>query len=199
MTAHELHTDNDLFRAIANGDEKAFATLFHQYRNKVYTIAWKITGSEAVAEEIVLDVFLKVWLKRAQLPELEYFTAWLFTITRNRVFKTLKQLAQQATSHAISDQEEWLLPAVASSSERLLEKEYRQILHDAVSRLSPQQQKVYQLIKEHGMKREEAARVLNLSPETVKRHLAEAMHFIRTYCSYHLGTYATLFLIKELL
>ncbi|MBC9912365.1 RNA polymerase sigma factor [Chitinophaga varians] len=199
MTAHELHTENNLFRAIANGDEKAFETLFHQYRNKVYTIAWKITGSEAVAEEIVLDVFLKVWLKREQLPELEYFTAWLFTITRNRVFKTMKQLAQQATSHAISDQEEWLLPPVASSSEQLLEKEYRQILHDAVSRLSPQQQKVYQLIKEHGMKREEAARALNLSPETVKRHLAEAMHFIRTYCSYHLGTYTTLLIIKELL
>lgn len=199
MTAHELHTENNLFRAIANGDEKAFETLFNQYRNKVYTIAWKITGSEAVAEEIVLDVFLKVWLKREQLPELEYFTAWLFTITRNRVFKTLKQLAQQATSHAISDQEEWLLPPVASSSELLQEKEYRQILHDAVSRLSPQQQKVYQLIKEHGMKREEAAKVLNLSPETVKRHLAEAMHFIRTYCSYHLGTYTTLFIIKELL
>ncbi|MBC9932651.1 RNA polymerase sigma factor [Chitinophaga qingshengii] len=199
MTAHELHTENNLFRAIANGDEKAFEQLFNQYRNKVYTIAWKITGSEALAEEIVLDVFLKVWLKREQLPGLEYFTAWLFTITRNRVFKTLKQLAQQATNQSITDQEEWLLPPVASSSERLLEKEYRQILHDAVSRLSPQQKKVYQLIKENGMKREEAAKALNLSPETVKRHLAEAMQVIRTYCSYHLGTYATLLIIKELL
>lgn len=199
MTAHELHTENNLFRAIANGDEKAFEQLFNQYRNKVYTIAWKITGSEALAEEIVLDVFLKVWLKREQLPGLEYFTAWLFTITRNRVFKTLKQLAQQATNQSITDQEEWLLPPVASSSEQLLEKEYRQILHDAVSRLSPQQKKVYHLIKENGMKREEAAKALNLSPETVKRHLAEAMQVIRTYCSYHLGTYATLLIIKELL
>lgn len=199
MNVRELHTETDLFRAIASGNEKAFETLFNKYRNKVYTIAFKITGSEELSEEIVLDVFLKVWLKREQLPELEYFTAWLFTITRNRVFKTLKQLAHRATDRPITEEEEWLLTPADTSSSLLLEKEYRQILQDAVGQLSPQQKKVYHLIKEHGMKREEAAKALNLSPETVKRHLAEAMQFIRTYCSYHLGTYAALLIIKELL
>ncbi len=199
MKLRELHTDTDLFRAIASGNEKAFETLFHQYRNKIYTIAIKITGKGELAEEIVLDVFLKVWLKREQLPELEFFKAWLFTITRNQIYKTLKQSAYRATERSIPDEEEWLLAPVDTSSSSLLEKEYRQILHDAVAQLSPQQKKVYHLIKEHGMKREEAAKELNLSPETVKRHLAEAMQVIRNYCSYRMGTYVALMIIKELL
>ncbi|MBV8253268.1 MAG: RNA polymerase sigma-70 factor [Chitinophaga sp.] len=199
MELRELHTDPDLFRAIASGNEKAFETLFNQYRNKVYTIAIKITGTEELAEEIVLDVFLKVWLKRTQLPELEFFKAWLFTITRNQIYKTLKQSAYRATERPIPDNEEWLLAPADTSSSQLLEKEYRQILHEAISQLSPQQKKVYHLIKEHGMKREEAAKELNLSPETVKRHLAEAMQVIRTYCSYRMGTYVALVIIKELL
>ena len=69
----------------------------------------------------------------------------------------------------------------------------------AVDRLPSQQKKVYHLIKEHGMKREEAAVELNLSPETVKRHLSEAMQFIRVYCLSHLGVYGALIIMKGLL
>ncbi|WP_372490122.1 hypothetical protein [Chitinophaga sedimenti] len=54
-------------------------------------------------------------------------------------------------------------------------------------------------MKEKGLKREQAATELNLSPETVKRHLSEAMQVIRAYCVSHLGMQATLLLIKELL
>src|SRR5690606_12608314 len=84
---------DELLQQIANGDEEAFSTLFHQYRNKIYTIALNITGSAPLSEEILLDVFLKVWLKKHELPRLEHFTAWLFTVTRNHVFSALKQMA----------------------------------------------------------------------------------------------------------
>lgn len=193
------HTDTELFHAIAAGNEKAFEQLFSSYRNKVYTIALKITGSTELAEEVLLDVFLKVWIKREQLPHIEHFSAWLFTVTRNRVFKTLKQQALHAAGEAITGDDDLLLSHTHHPGVVLVEKEYWQVLHEAVAQLSPQQKKVYHLIKENGLKREEAAAALNLSPETVKRHLAEAMHAIRAYCSYHLGTYAAILIIKELL
>lgn len=183
---------------VAEGDERAFSELFHQYRNVVYTIAYKITTSEPMAEEILLDVFLKVWLKREQLVGIEHFTAWLFTITRNQVFSSLKQLAVRRKAEGCAGGEEYLLQP-ANPDHQLLEKEYQQLLHEAVLRLSPQQKRVYQLIKEQGMKREEAARALNLSPETVKRHLAEAMQLIRGYCLAKADLYAVLLIIRHLL
>jgi RNA polymerase sigma-70 factor (ECF subfamily) len=198
MSAQKVHIAPGLLKAVAEGDEKAFSEIFHLYRNKIYAIAFRITGSEALAEEVLLDVFLKVWLKRAQLPQVEHFTAWLFTVTRNHIFNLLKQTALQMAPDPL-EEEQVQLATTDHPAAILQEKEYRRVLQQAVDRLPPQQKKVYRLIKEHGLKREEAASELNLSPETVKRHLSDAMQFIRVYCVSHLGAYGALLLVKELL
>lgn len=192
---HEM----DLLHKVSQGDEKAFGEIFHLYRNKVYTIAYRLTVAAPVAEEILLDVFLQVWLKREELKNVMHFKAWLFTITRNRAFSMLKQMAAQKTAISLQEGDELLLETTEHPGDRLQEKEYRQILRQAVANLSPQQKKVYTLIKEQGLKREEAASALNIAPETVKRHLSEAMHFIRVYCLARLGVSTAIILLKELL
>jgi RNA polymerase sigma-70 factor (ECF subfamily) len=200
MPVQKVSHEMDLLDKVSQGDEKAFGEIFHLYRNKVYTIAFRLTVASPVAEEILLDVFLQVWLKREELKEVKHFKAWLFTITRNRTFSMLKQMAAQKMAIPMpEDGDELLLHATEHPGEHLQEKEYRQILRQAVTRLSPQQKKVYTLIKEQGLKREEAASALNIAPETVKRHLSEAMHFIRVYCLARLGMLAALILLKELL
>lgn len=199
MPVHNAIEEIALLNAVAAGDEKAFAELFHLYRNKVYTIAYRLTVTAPVAEEILLDVFLQVWLKREELAAISHFRAWLFTVTRNKTFSMLKQMAAQHTSTPIPGDEKLMLQTGNHPGDQLQDKEYRLVLQQAIGRLSPQQKKVYTLIKERGLKREEAASVLNLSPETVKRHLAEAMHCIRTYCLTRLGVTATILLLKELL
>lgn len=192
---HEM----DLLHNVSQGDEKAFGEIFHLYRNKVYTIAYRLTVAAPVAEEILLDVFLQVWLKREELKDVMHFKAWLFTITRNRTFSMLKQMAAQKTAISLHEGDDLLLETTEHPGDRLEEKEYRQILRQAVTRLSPQQKKVYTLIKEQGLKRDEAASALNIAPETVKRHLSEAMHFIRVYCLARLGISTAIILLKELL
>ncbi|MBO9633851.1 MAG: sigma-70 family RNA polymerase sigma factor [Chitinophagaceae bacterium] len=197
MSSEPIHTEHQLLVRIAAGDEGAFANLFNRYRNKIFSIAYRITTSEQVAEEIVLDVFLKVWLKKEQLPGLEFFTAWLFTVTRNQVFTAMKQMAIRRNAEYSVRHDEYLNSADVHTE--LLDKEYQELLREAIARLSPQQKKVYLLIKEQGLKREEAAQELNLSPETVKRHLAEAMQAIRVHCLSRADLYSTLIIIKELL
>lgn len=199
MSVQKVHIAPGLLQAVAGGDEKAFSDLFHLFRNKVYAIAFKVTASEAMAEEVLLDVFLKVWLKREQLPQIEHFTAWLFTVTRNHIFNLLKQAALQMHPAPLAEQEDYALTYSDNPAAILQEKEYRKVLQQAVDRLPPQQKKVYRLIKEHGLKREEAAVELNLSPETVKRHLSDAMQFIRMYCVSHLGASAALVIVKAIL
>lgn len=198
MDFANIYDEKDVLTRIAAGDEEAFSLLFNHYRNRIYTIAFKLTESAPLSEEILLDVFLKIWLKKERLPELEHFTAYLFTITRNHVFSTLKQLSLRRKAEDEVRLDEYLLQS-STTDYSLMDKEYRAILQQAIDSLSPRQREIYALIKEQGLKREEAAALLNLSPETIKRHLAEAMYAIRVYCIARLDILAVMLILRRLL
>jgi RNA polymerase sigma-70 factor (family 1) len=174
------YTELELLKLVAEGDRNAFTQIYNNYRNKIYSIAFELTESTTVAEEIVQDVFLKIWVKRGSLHEIEHFRAYLFTITRNYVFTALKRIARKETIEVSAIQDAPLYDN--DTEDRVLNKEYTRILQAAIDRLPEQQKQVYNLIKKEGLKREEAAAALHLSPETVKTHLAQAMRSIRTYC-----------------
>ncbi|WP_167021480.1 sigma-70 family RNA polymerase sigma factor [Chitinophaga sp. Cy-1792] len=192
-----IQEERDILARISRSDEAAFGQLFDHYRDRVYGLALKLTESEQLAEEIVLDVFLKIWLKKDMLPEIEHFTAYLYTTTRNHVFSTLKQLSVRRNAEDAVRVEEYLLHS-SQTDYAVMDKQYREILEQAVSQLSPRQREVYRLIKEQGLKREEAAAQLALSPETVKRHLAEAMYAIRVYCLARLDVVAVIMILQRL-
>ena len=165
----------------------AFTRLFDYYRNRIYSIVFKITRSTTISEEIVQDVFLKIWLRRDRLIEIENFNAYLFVVTRNHVYKALKQIAKNYELTAFTEKDQ--LAGDNDSADLVMEKEYSSLLRKAIDRLPNQQKKVYQYIKEKGLKREEAAGLLHLSPETVKYHLAEAMKNIRNFCMLRLDMF----------
>ena len=195
MIAQKIYNEPEIIILISQGDEIAFAKLFEHYQNKIYSAALKLTRSTTLAEEIVEDVFLKIWLKRSDLLDVQNFSAYLFTITRNHVYKSLKQIAKNYQIVHLSENNQIVAPDRVE--DYLLDKEYTSLLHEAVTRLPKQQKEVYSLIKERGFKREEAASVLNLKPETIKFHLAEAMKNIRSFCTVHLDmvVFITLFII----
>src|ERR1700753_2010922 len=92
-----LPNENDLLARVAEGEEKAFALIFHHYRRKIYSYAYHLSGSSAQADELVQDVFLKVWLHREKIPHILRFDNWLFTIARNQIFDMLKGMAKEAS------------------------------------------------------------------------------------------------------
>jgi len=180
LSLEPLYTEQELLRLVAEGDRNAFTQIYNNYRNKIYSIAFELTESKTVAEEIVQDTFLKIWVKREMLPGVEHFRAYLFTITRNYVFTALKRIARKESIEVSAIQDAPLYDH--DTEDRVLNNEYTRILQAAIDRLPEQQKQVYNLIKKEGLKREEAAAALHLSPETVKTHLAQAMRSIRTYC-----------------
>ncbi|HSV11030.1 MAG TPA: RNA polymerase sigma-70 factor [Hanamia sp.] len=171
---------------ISQGDEQAFATVFDHYRNRIYGVALKLTHSTTVAEEIAEDVFLKIWTRRVTLNEIESFSAYLFTIARNETYKILKQIAKNYKIVLLSENNESLIHN--NAEDYLIDKEFTSLLQKAIDRLPHQQKQVYKLMKEEDLKRGEVAELLQLQPETVKFHLAQAMKNIRNYCMLHLNT-----------
>lgn len=179
-----LYTEREELQRIASGDEAAFARVFNRYRNKIYSIGINLSKSVPVAEEIVQDVFLRIWVKRSSLEEIEHFESYLFIIVRNEVHQVLQRMARQR-QHLL--QAGNALDRAANDTEQtVFSREYFSLLQQAIARLSPQQRLVYQLIKEQGLKREEVASRLQLHPETVKTHLAQAVRNIRAFCHTHM-------------
>ena len=180
-----LHNEKELLKCVAEGDEGAFAKLFAHYRNRVYTIAFKLTRSNIIAEEIVQDVFLKIWQKGPDLPAIKNFNAYLFIVTRNHIYKVLKDIARNYKVVTLPDEDQVL--SDSNTADFLVNKEYTLLLQNAIERLPSQQKQVYYLVKDQGFKRDEVAQQLHIQPETVKFHLAQAMKNIRAFCMLHLG------------
>lgn len=172
-----LTNENDLLALVAEGDEPAFGTIFHHYRNKIYSYAFHLFGDEAMADELIQDVFLKVWLNREKLPGIRHFESWLFIIARNQVFDSLKQMAREASARKqMAD----LLDTNSNTVEdQVLTRENERRLQNALDQLSPQQKLIFTLSRTRGMKHEEIATELNISRNTVKTHLVHALRSIK--------------------
>ena len=181
MKDHVLYNEMILLASIAKGDKNAFATLVNNYKDHIYTIALRLTRSSSLAEDVVQEIFLKVWLRRETLPEINHFAGYLNSMVQNKVFTLLKQIALERERLKKIDANN------SYNNDTIIQKEYETVLLNAVRQLPPRQQEVYELVKGKGLKREEAAQVLNISSETVKYHLSQAVRNVRDYCIQHAG------------
>ena len=165
-----------LLRQVAKGDEKAFRTLFNAYRDRLYFYVLQIQQSKEVAEDIVQDTFLRIWLRRDQLPAIDHFNAYIFRMAQNAVMTGLRRKALETTIL-----QEKIMPAQeeAGVDEELHFKFVKDTLQKAVNALPEQQKKVYLLRRVEGMRIREIAEALNISEVTVKRHLGQAQKALR--------------------
>jgi RNA polymerase sigma-70 factor (family 1) len=178
-----LTNETDLLALVAKGNEKAFGTLFQYYRPKIYSYAFHLFRNVGQADELVQEVFLKVWVSRDKLPHILKFDSWVFIIARNQVFDTLKLLAKEAS---IRKQMAHLLEPKANLVEdQVLTKENEVRLQHALDHLSPQQKLIFTLSRNEGMKHEDIATRLNISRNTVKTHLVHALKTLRDVLHFH--------------
>ncbi|RAJ81863.1 RNA polymerase sigma-70 factor (ECF subfamily) [Chitinophaga dinghuensis] len=188
------HSERALLQLVSEGNEQAFSALVKQYRSNIFTTALQLLHQRQLAEEVLQDVFLKVWLQRAELREVENFPAWLHTVARNTIYTAFKRSLKDKML-PVGDAEEHL-DAGYNTADPLLEKEYNTLLHTAIERLPARQQETYRLMKLQGLKRNEVAALLGVSPETVKYNLDEASKKVRAYCLAQLPLGALLLLLN---
>lgn len=174
----DLYNEQELIARVINGEETAFATLFRRHHRKIYEVALMLTHSETVAEELVQEVFLKVWTKRTTLADIDNFESWLFIVARNDAFKALRRSARiKGLLYELGN-----LPDITHETDEWIHaRNYHALLDKAISQLPPRQQMAWRLSKEEGLKREEVARIMQIKPDTVKEHLAMAVKHIRAW------------------
>jgi len=188
--------DQDLLSRIADSDQGAFNVLFERYRNRIFGYLFTIIKSKEVAEEITLDVFLKIWEGRTEAREINHLEAFLFRVSRNKAVDFFRQLQksreeQTALWNRMQDQ-----LTTGAADHALLFADVATAVRQAVDKLSPQRKMVFQLSRDHGLTYEQIAERMQISSNTVRNHLAASLQFIRTQLDTTYQLTALYFLLK---
>jgi RNA polymerase sigma-70 factor (family 1) len=185
-----LENESRLLLLIAKGDEQAFRNLFDHYRDRIYSLAMHVLRQEILAEEIVQDVFMRVWQHRTKLDTVQYFPSYLKTIARNVVYDYLRLLAtQKRLEQAILQQ---TIGNTIHSQTPILLKEYERHYQEAIDSLSPKRREAYLLQNQHGLKASQISEQMGISLYTTKEHLKLATRHIRSYMDKRIGLFASL-------
>lgn len=186
-----------LLELLSQDSEYAFQLIFDRYRDKVYKVALLYLKTPALAEEVVQDIFLKLWFQRKHLTEVKSIESWLFILTRNLTINYLKKIAYEWTARQKYSSQNSLVEN--TTDHKVRNAEFQQLLAMAVHRLPEQQQKVYKMVREEGLSYQECAQRLSMSTLTVKTHMSRALASIRSYLKEKGDEFILLFLVFPLI
>ncbi len=175
--------EKELLHQLLNDDVSAFRQIYESYQGKVFLFALRLTKTKADAEEVVQEVFVKLWEKRAGIQVEKNFNAYILTIARNLILDKLKKAArdkslQQRIYHNMQELENL-------GVNQLVEKELIRLHHQAIDRLSPGKRTIYLLSREEELTYEEIAQKLGISVNTVRNQMSDALKSIREFLSQH--------------
>lgn len=182
-----LHPDRDiknLFRQISNGDKAAFDQLFRsQYANLV-RFAGNFIADAAVAEEVVSDVFVAIWLNKESLSKVESPATYLFVSVKNRCYNALRSKTHTVS---IEEQNEISKPEHENPHREMENRELHEKLNQLIDSLPEQQRLIFRMIKGNGLSAKQCAQILNLSTRTVETHLYKAVKQLEKAITDYLG------------
>lgn len=176
MTTEKL-AESIVMTMLAEDSEQALRLLYNRYHSRIYRLSLRYLKSPALAQEIVQDVFLKLWFERKNMRVDLPVEAWLITVAKNKLINQFKKMANEKTA-----MESYTLHAdqsVSEAEQKLLKGELENRVQELVNALPPMQQQVYQYAKVEGLSYSDTAARLNISALTVKTHLARVMDKFR--------------------
>ncbi len=175
--------EKELLYRLCKHDKEAFNEIYVRYYSKLRSYVLKFVKVPQYAEDIVQDAFLKIWEIRESIDPEKYFSGYLFTITRNLVFKFFKQAANNTD---VID--EVIISITSSESDvgKVIEwKELGNEIQKAIMMLPPKRKEVFLLCKEEQMSYDEVSAKLGISRNTIKEHMVLAMKSIKESLKMH--------------
>lgn len=166
-----------LLMKIINNDHSAFHELYDRFSTQLYANILRMVRDSELAQEVLQEVFMKIWEKRGNLDPEKSFNAYLHQIAKNLVYDHFRKLAmdRKLESRFTVVGEE----AYSHIEEELFYKESNQLFLEAVDKLSPQRKQVFTLCKLEGKSYNEVSTLLQISTSTISDHLLKSNKFIK--------------------
>lgn len=170
---------DELFDQVKTDDQKAFELLFSIYFARLNDFAKRVIKDNIISQDIVLEVFLKVWENRSKIESLN-LEAFLFRLVRNRCIDYIKHLkVENNRMHEIEIstkyEELYRIDFIGNEPYVLIEKELKNKIEKTIQSLPDRCREVFILSRIEGLKNKEIAKKLNINIKNVERHLNRAM------------------------
>ncbi len=166
-----------LFKQFIEGDKNAINELYSQYSKRLYRFAFGYLKTESDAQDIVQEVFVRLWNNRDKLKKDSNIEAYIFTIAKNTIISVFRK--------KISEKEfleDLKFKVVKNSSDTEVQVDYSILsekVKSTIDQLPPQRKKIYLLSKEKGLTNQKIADELNISVKTVEDHITKARKFLK--------------------
>ncbi|MEN9349035.1 MAG: hypothetical protein RL372_13 [Bacteroidota bacterium] len=175
---NQLNFEASRLISLLNEDsEYAFQLIYDKHRNRIYQTALKYLKSPIIAQDVVQDVFMKLWYERHNIEASKPVEAWLYSVAKNNILNKLRKIANDwkavdLISHSILQTEN-------NTDNKLREAEFKRNLDFAVSQLPDQQKLVFVLSRFEKLTYVQIGKKMGISPLTVKTHLSRALTSIK--------------------
>jgi len=183
----------DLVAKIKAGDTRAFEQLYHEYSPRLYVNILKMVKDELTAEELIQELFTKIWQKREGLDGAADFLPYLYRVAQNLVYDFFRKL--QRDRKMMEHFKSVAMENYDHIESALNYKESEQLLQKAMEQLTPQQRAVYLFCKIQGDTYKQAAEKMGISTHTVKEYLGKANNAVKKYLMSNLHVTFALLLI----
>ncbi len=176
-----MQDEKALLQQIAQGNEAAFSSLFYAYLGSLKPFISRLTKSAEDTKEIIQETFMRLWMSRDKLEEVESPRAWIYTIAANECYKYLKKQSLRANGLAQLEKAGRLSEEDMSTIHTIRLNEINRLISEAVNKLPSRRRRIYQMSRDEGMKIPEIAVMLRISSNTVKNSLVSSLKYIRKY------------------
>jgi len=168
--------ENTLIIQLRQSDKKAFTALYEMYWRKVYNFSRLYLINQNVAEEVVQEVFIKIWESRDFIKETDNFKGLLFIITRNLIFNRHRKSVNEDFYKAT------VLSAIEKSyniEEEIEAKNLSEYIELLIKELPPRRQLIFNLSRKEHKSYKEISNLLHISEKTVENQIAEAIKYLK--------------------
>lgn len=169
--------EKELIIRLIEGDAEAFEKIYYNYVKRVYFFAIRYLKDESETEEIVQEVFTKIWESRLNIDPDMSFSGYILTITRNTIFNdNRKKINHQAYCTYIIN---YLQKNKQNLEDEIIYKDLMEILNEAIDRLPQKRQEIFKLSRMQGLPYKEIAKKLLISEKTIETHMRLALRDIK--------------------
>lgn len=169
----------ELLKKVAQGDEVAFKWIYECYFSKIQAFAFRVIHNHEHAQDVAQEVMLVIWQMGEKLNGIKNLDDFLKTLTKRRTIDMLRHLQIERTAEQAMRVKRTVINE--ETEDQIVLNETSQIIEDSICLLPARQRTVYQLCQQQGLKYEEAARRLDISPGTVQTHMKLALRSLRSH------------------
>ncbi|MDR8391920.1 RNA polymerase sigma-70 factor [Aliifodinibius sp. S!AR15-10] len=174
-------SDSELLLHLTKEDQEALEALFERYYYRLCDFAFQYVRNFDLCEEVVSDVFLKIWKRRKKMYRVQSFKSYLYTATRNQALNYVDK--KDAETTFMDDIQTEVRSKKYHPDEELIFKEFENRMEALINTLPPRRKVIFKLSRLEGFTYKEIAEILSISVRTVQNQMVEAVK--------QLGSYAT--------